>query len=67
LPADAPLRPWPHVPPLERLRPAASSEDPRATAPSAWALGWGSYGGVAARLGLPPTGPLTLPYPITLR
>jgi protease-4 len=67
LPADAPLRPWPHVPPLQRLRPATSSEDPRAAAPSAWSLGWGSYAGLAAALGLPVAGPLTLPYSIALR
>jgi protease IV len=66
LPIDAPLRPWPHVPPLERLRPAASSEDPRAAA-SAWATGWGPFGAAAAYLGLPLAGPLTLPYSITLR
>jgi protease-4 len=66
LPIDAPLRPWPHVSPLERLRPAASSEDPRAAA-SAWATGWGSFGAAAAYLGLPLAGPLTLPYSITLR
>jgi len=54
------------VPPLERLRPAASSEDPRAAA-SAWATGWGPFGAAAAYLGLPLAGPLTLPYSITLR
>jgi protease IV len=66
LPADAPVRPWPHIPVLQRLRPATSSEDPRAAAASAWAGGWGSYAGLAARLGLPVIGPLALPYSITL-
>src|SRR5262245_15510392 len=66
LPVDAPLRPWPHVRPLERLRPAASSDDPRAAA-SAWGTGWGAFGAAAAYLGLPLTGPLTVPYSITLR
>jgi protease-4 len=59
LPADAPVRGYPHVTPLERLRPAESSED--RTAASARFDGWGSLGGLAARLGLPAAGPLTLP------
>ncbi|MFC5184724.1 signal peptide peptidase SppA [Actinomadura harenae] len=59
LPADAPVRTFPHTSPIERLRPPESSED-RAAA-SARFDGWGSLGGVAARLGLPSAGPLTLP------
>ncbi|MBT2208324.1 MULTISPECIES: signal peptide peptidase SppA [Actinomadura] len=59
LPADAPVRSYPHTSPLERLRPPESSED--RTAASARLDGWGSLGGLAARLGLPSAGPLTLP------
>ncbi|REE98911.1 signal peptide peptidase SppA [Thermomonospora umbrina] len=59
LPADAPVRGYPHVTPLERLRPAESSED--RTAAGARFDGWGSLSGVAASLGLPAAGPLTLP------
>jgi protease-4 len=59
LPADAPVRSYPHTSPLERLRPPESSED--RTAASARFDGWGSLGGLAARLGLPSAGPLTLP------
>ncbi|MFV2175695.1 signal peptide peptidase SppA [Actinomadura sp. LOL_011] len=59
LPADAPIRAYPHASPLERLRPPESSED--RTAASARFDGWGSLGGLAARLGLPSAGPLTLP------
>ncbi|TDC77182.1 signal peptide peptidase SppA [Actinomadura sp. 7K507] len=59
LAADAPVRVYPHSSPLERLRPPESSED--RTAASARFDGWGSLGGLAARLGLPAAGPLTLP------
>ncbi|MEU8804670.1 signal peptide peptidase SppA [Spirillospora sp. NPDC048819] len=59
LSADAPVRVYPHTSPLERLRPPESSED-RAAA-SARFDAWGSLGGLAARLGLPAAGPLTLP------
>ncbi|MEU6035798.1 signal peptide peptidase SppA [Actinomadura sp. NPDC047616] len=59
LPEDAPVRSYPHVSPLERLRPAESSED--RTAAAARLDGWGSLTGVATRLGLPAAGPLTLP------
>ncbi|CNE83016.1 signal peptide peptidase SppA%2C 67K type [Mycobacterium tuberculosis] len=59
LASDAPIRVYPHTSPLERLRPPESSED-RAAA-SARFDGWGSLGGLAARLGLPAAGPLTLP------
>ncbi|GLZ15150.1 signal peptide peptidase SppA [Actinomadura sp. NBRC 104425] len=59
LPEDAPVRSYPHVSPLERLRPAESSED--RTAAAARLDGWGSLSGVATRLGLPAAGPLTLP------
>jgi protease IV len=61
LPADAPVRPYPHVSPLERLRPAESSED--RTAASARLDPWGPLSGIAARLGLPAGGPLMLSGP----
>jgi protease-4 len=64
LPADAELRRWPPLRPADRLSPPRSSED-RAAAAAAWA-GWGSLADVAARLGLPPDGPLTMP-PLRLR
>ncbi len=58
LPADAPLRPYPRVSPMERLRPAESSED--RTAAAARVDAWGPLSGLAARLGLPAGGPLML-------
>jgi protease-4 len=58
LPADAPVRPAVHIPPLERLRKPRSSEDPRAAAAS---TGWGEFTGIAAALGLPSGGPLRMP------
>ncbi|TDC69481.1 signal peptide peptidase SppA [Actinomadura sp. GC306] len=59
LAADAPIRVFPQSSPLERFRPPESSED--RTAAAARFDGWGSLGGLAARLGLPAAGPLTLP------
>jgi protease-4 len=59
LPDDAPIRSYPHMSPLERLRPPESSDD-RAAARARFDA-WGSLSGLAARLGLPATGPLTLP------
>ena len=63
LPADAELRRWPQVRPADRLSPPRSSEDRAAAVarPADWWAGWGGFAGVAARLGLPPEGPLTLP------
>lgn len=58
LPADAPVRAYPRVSPVDRLRPADSSED--RTAASARLDAWGPLSGLAARLGLPPGGPLLL-------
>ena len=63
LPADAPVRPAVHIPPLERLRRPKSSDDPRAAAA---ASAWGDLAGLAAALGLPLAGPLRMPE-ITLR
>ncbi|WP_106399728.1 signal peptide peptidase SppA [Actinocorallia populi] len=59
LPANAPVRSLPHVSPLDRFRPAESSED--RTAAVARFSGWGSLAGLAAQLGLPAAGPLVLP------
>ncbi|MEO3782047.1 signal peptide peptidase SppA [Actinocorallia sp. B10E7] len=59
LPPDAPVRSLPHVSPLDRFRPAESSED--RTAATARFSGWGSLAGLAAQLGLPAAGPLVLP------
>jgi protease-4 len=58
---DAPLRAFPRVHPLDRLRPAASSESPAAWAASLRADAWGPAWQLAARAGLSPYGPLTLP------
>jgi protease IV len=69
LPADAPLRIWPRLTPLDQLRPPESSEARPAAAAaldfgfadgSAY-LGWGPAWRLAARAGLPPYGPLMLP------
>jgi protease-4 len=57
--ADAPVRSYPHSSPLERLKPAESSED--RTAARARLDAWGPLTGAAARLGLPLGGPLQLP------
>ncbi len=59
LPVDAPVRSLPHLSPLDRFRPAESSED--RTAATARFSGWGSLASLAAQLGLPAAGPLVLP------
>ncbi len=64
LPADAPLRAYPRPSPLDQLRPPESSESRPAAAAAAglgFADGWGPAWRLAARLGLPPYGPLMLP------
>jgi len=61
LPADAPLRVYPRVRPLDRLRPPGSSESRGAAAASLLADSWGPAGRLAMRLGLSPNGPLMLP------
>ncbi len=64
LPADAPLRVYPKLTPLDQLRPPESSES-RPAAAAALELGfadaWGPAWRLAARAGLPPYGPLMLP------
>ena len=69
LPADAPVRGYPRVRPLDRIRPPASSESRGAAAglaagslaDSLLAESWGPAWRLAARGGLPPYGPLMLP------
>ena len=61
LPATAPLRIYPRTRPLDRLRPATSSESRGAAPASLAADAWGPAWQLAARLGLPQQGPLLLP------
>jgi protease-4 len=61
LPDTAPLRVFPRVHPIDRLRPPASSESRGATAATLLADSWGPAGHLATRLGLSPHGPLMLP------
>jgi protease IV len=61
LPPTAPLRGFPRVRPLDRVRPPASSESPGAAAASLLAETWGPAWRIAARAGLPLHGPLALP------
>jgi protease-4 len=61
LAAGAPLRVFPRVRPIDRLRPPGSSESRGAAGASLLADAWGPAGHLAARLGLSPHGPLTLP------
>ncbi len=63
LAADAPVRVYPRLGPLDQLRPAESSEALPAAAllRVAFTEGWGPAWDLAARLGLPPQGPLMLP------
>jgi protease IV len=65
LPADAPLRVYPRLTPLDQLRPPESSESrPAAAAGLGFAdtfSAWGPAWRLAASAGLPPYGPLMLP------
>jgi protease-4 len=61
LPESAPLRIFPRVRPLDRVRPAASSDSPAAARASLLAESWGPAWRLAARAGWPTYGPLTLP------
>jgi len=60
LPATAPLRTYPRMSPLDQLRPPESSEA-RPAAAARFSDGWGPAALLAARVGLPPYGPLMLP------
>jgi protease-4 len=57
----APLRVFPRVRPIDRLRPPGSSESRGAAAARLLADSWGPAGHLAARLGLSTDGPLMLP------
>ncbi len=57
----APVRVFPRVSPVDRLRPAESSESHNAAAASLFADSWGPAWQLAMRVGLHPYGPLTLP------
>lgn len=53
------VRVFPHVSPVDRVRPAQSSEDPSAAAVRLEA--WGRFADLAAGIGLPAAGPLVMP------
>jgi protease-4 len=55
------LRGYPRVGPLDRLRPPTSSDSRNAAAAAVLAESWGPAWRLAARAGLSPYGPLTLP------
>jgi protease-4 len=60
--AEVDLVSYPVVSPVARLRPPKSSESPAAAHAAGLWDGWGSFAAVAARLGLPPAGPLAMPW-----
>ncbi len=61
LPASTPLRLYPRVSPLDRVRSPGSSEYVSASSPRLLAQAWGPVSAIAARAGLAPYGPLLLP------
>jgi protease-4 len=66
LPDGAPLRVYPRISPLDRLRPPGSSDyvsaaSPRPLTASLLAETWGPVAAIAARAGFPPQGPLMMP------
>ena len=63
LPTDAPVRPAVSVPPIAKLRPPTSSDDPRAASvsTSVWTDGWGAFSALATAADWPAFGPLTMP------
>jgi protease-4 len=66
-PTDEPeVQPYPRVPLLARMRPAASSDDLAAAGARLRVDGWGTFADMAAGLGLPAHGPLMLPGEIRL-
>jgi protease-4 len=67
LPKDAPVRTYPRMHPLERLRPPDSSEDKAAALSQVRLEAWGPLTRLAAELGLPAYGPLMLPGWWTIR
>ncbi|MEV0144190.1 MULTISPECIES: signal peptide peptidase SppA [unclassified Nonomuraea] len=64
---DAPVRLYPRVHPLERLRGAESSEDKAAALTRVRIDAWGPLARLSAELGLPAAGPLALPGWYTIR
>ncbi|MEU7002239.1 signal peptide peptidase SppA [Nonomuraea sp. NPDC046570] len=67
LPADAHVRTYPKLNPLERLRGPESSEDKTAALTRLRLETWGPLARLSAELGLPSYGPLTLPGTWTIR
>ncbi len=61
LPDSAPVRIYPRSHPLDRIRPAASSEERPAARTRLFAEAWGPVAQLAADAGLPSYGPLLLP------
>ncbi|MFC4061346.1 signal peptide peptidase SppA [Planomonospora corallina] len=61
LAADAPVRSYPRLNPLERLTPPDSSEDRTAALARVRLEAWGPLAALAGELGLPAYGPLMLP------
>jgi protease IV len=66
LPDSTPLRLYPRVRPLDRVRPPESSEDRSAAQAGLFAESWGPVWRLAASVGLPSYGPLILPGPWTI-
>jgi protease-4 len=66
LPDTTPLRVYPRVRPLDRVRPPESSEDRSAAQAGLFAESWGPVWRLAASVGLPSYGPLILPGPWTI-
>ncbi|MBB4918741.1 signal peptide peptidase SppA [Streptosporangium saharense] len=64
---DAPVRSYPRLNPIERLRPADSSEDRAAALTRLRLEAWGPLAHLATELGLPSYGPLMLPGSWTIR
>ncbi|MEV4097769.1 signal peptide peptidase SppA [Streptosporangium saharense] len=64
---DAPVRNYPRLNPIERLRPADSSEDRAAALARLRLEAWGPLAHLATELGLPSYGPLMLPGSWTIR
>ncbi|MGW5687422.1 signal peptide peptidase SppA [Nonomuraea sp. NPDC003754] len=67
LAADAPVRTYPRLHPLERLRGPESSEDKSAALARMRLEAWGPFARLAGELGLPAYGPLLLPGEIVIR
>ncbi|QFY12472.1 signal peptide peptidase SppA [Nonomuraea phyllanthi] len=64
---DAPVRTYPRLNPLERLRGPDSSEDKSAALARIRLDAWGPLARLSAELGLPAAGPLLLPVWYTIR